>query len=132
MPKQLQDPDALHRNFEKIKALLQEYAPPLVSRGVKTDKPQYHLWSFRNIVVAGRSKKEVYFAGAIIQKGYVGFYYMPVYTHAAIRKQIPPELLKLLKGKSCFYIRGLSPLLERQVRKVLKVGFRQYRKQGWV
>ena len=132
MPKSsTRDPETL-RSFEKIKKLLQEYAPPLVSRGVKTDKPQYHLWSFRSVLVAGRTKKEVYFAGAVIQKDYVGFYYMPIYTHAAIRQQIPAELLKSLKGKSCFYIRDLSPILERQIRKILKVGFCEYQKQGWI
>ena len=118
--------------FRKLKALLQEYSPPLVSRGVKTDKTQYHLWSFRPAVVAGRKKKEFYFAGAIIQKNYVGFYYMPVYTHADVRKLLPPELLALLKGKSCFYIRELSPKLGRQIRGALKLGFRRYKQSGWI
>lgn len=83
-------------------------------------------------MVAGRKKKEFYFAGAIIQKDYVGFYYMPVYTHADVRKLFPPELLALLKGKSCFYIRELSPKLERQIRRALKLGFRRYKQNGWI
>jgi hypothetical protein len=31
------------------------------------------------VEVLGRKKDELWFASALIQKGYVGFYYMPVY-----------------------------------------------------
>jgi hypothetical protein len=126
------NPAALQLIFKKLKMLLQAYSPPLVARGVRTDKPQYHLWSLRSVVVAGRRKKEFYFAGAIIQKAYVGFYYMPVYTNDEVRKLFAPELLALLKGKSCFYIRELSPRLERQIRKALRIGFRKCKQNGWI
>ncbi len=43
-----------------------------------------------------------------------------------------PELLKLLKGKSCFYIRDLSPEIVSQVEEALEIGFNLYKKWGWV
>jgi len=40
------------------------------------------VWFVKDLVIAGRKCKEVFFAGLIIQKSYVGFYFMPVYTDA--------------------------------------------------
>jgi len=118
--------------FRQLRTLLRAYSPPLVERGVNTTKPQYHLWSVKNIEIAGRKRKEVYFAGVIIQKGYVGFYYMPAYADGGIKKVFAPELLRLLKGKSCFHIKELSPMLVRQIQQALRLGFRQYKSRGWV
>jgi hypothetical protein len=62
--------------FESLKDLLSPYAPPLVPK--MDDASHYDLWSIKDLVIEGRKRKEVYFAGLIIQKGYVGFYFMPV------------------------------------------------------
>ena len=118
--------------FNELRALLARYSPPLTSRDVKADKPQYHLWSIKDVVIAGRKKKEVYFAGAILQKGYVGFYYMPTYAEPEIKKVFPRELIKLLKGMSCFHIKELPPQLKKQIRAALKVGFQLYKEHRWV
>jgi len=133
LPKSFQSrQDALPSIFRELKALLQPYCPPLVERGVTTAKLQYHLWSIKDIEIAGRNRKAVYFAGIIIQKGYVGFYYMPAYTNAELKKFFPPELLRLLKGKSCFHIKELSLKLLRQIRQALRLGFRQYNTRCWI
>jgi len=57
---------------------------------------------------------------------------MPIYTDTALKDVFEPELLKLLKGKSCFHIKELDTKLERQIRKALKLGFRLYKNRGWV
>ena len=118
--------------YEELCSLISHYSPPFVPREVKADKPQYHLWSIQDVVIAGRKKKEVYFAGAIVQKGYVGFYYMPVYAKPGIKKVFPPEILKLLKGMSCFHIQALTPQLKKHLRAALQVGFQLYQERGWV
>jgi len=46
------------------------------------DATHYDVWFVKDLVIAGRKCKEVFFAGLIIQKSYVGFYFMPVYTDA--------------------------------------------------
>jgi hypothetical protein len=33
-----------------------------------------------------------------IQKGYVGFYFMPIYVNPALRSKLAPSLKKLLKS----------------------------------
>ncbi len=116
--------------FDQLKPLLEEYRPPLAA---KTENERYFdLWSFKELVIAERKRKEVFFAGLIIQKAYVGFYFMPVYVDQEIKSLFPPELLRLLKGKSCFHIKKLTPELLGQVRGALKAGFQMYQERGWV
>ncbi|MBK6434216.1 MAG: DUF1801 domain-containing protein [Anaerolineae bacterium] len=116
--------------FESLKALLAAYAPPLVAK--MDDASHYDLWSVKDLVIEGRKRREVYFAGLIIQKGYVGFYYMPVYAQTELKDVFAPELLKLLKGKSCFYVKRLTPELLGQIEFALKIGYEAYQARGWV
>ena len=114
----------------EVTALLSKYVPPME---VRTDaKGGYHLWSNKDIVVDGRRRFEVYFAGVVPQKGYVGFYYMPVYTNPERKAMFEPELLALLKGKSCFHLRRWDPALKKQLRAALQSGYRLYKQRGWV
>ena len=122
--------DDLKAIFDAIRPLLQKYQPPLTP---KNDTERYFdLWSFKDLEIEGRKRKEVFFAGLIIQKSYVGFYFMPVYTNAEARALIPAELLRLLKGKSCFHIKSLTPGLLSQIEAALQEGYEIYRKRGWV
>lgn len=116
--------------FSSLKNLLAKYSPPLVA---KVDAEQrYDLWSEKDLIIEGRKRREVFFASLIIQKNYVGFYFMPVYTAPEMKALFPAELRKLLKGKSCFHIRQLDDTLQEQVRHVLQVGFDLYKSRGWV
>jgi len=74
----------------------------------------------------------VFFASIMIQSTYIGFYYMPIYTDVELKEVFKPELLKLLKGKSCFYIKDLSPEIISQIEKALEIGFKLYKKRGWI
>ncbi len=116
--------------FQSLKDLLSPYAPPLVPK--MDDASHYDLWSIKDLVIGGRKRKEVYFAGLIIQKGYVGFYFMPVYADTDLKAVFAPELLKLLKGKSCFHIKKLDPTLLDQIKSALQIGFEVYQARGWV
>jgi hypothetical protein len=119
--------------FDSLKAILSQYSPPLVERaGGTKNKRNYHLWSEREVEIAGRKRKEIYFAGLIIQRGYVGFYYMPIYTDEKLENVFEPELLKTLHGKSCFYIRKLDGQTLSQIKSALKTGFDLYKKRGWI
>jgi hypothetical protein len=64
--------------FDEIKKLLLPYVKcPIRLHG--GDKGKIILVSEKEIEVQGRRENEVWFASALIQKGYVGFYYMPIY-----------------------------------------------------
>jgi hypothetical protein len=116
--------------FAALKAMMQAYQPPFT---VKVDEPtRYELWSNKAVEIDGRKRKEVFFAALIIQKAYVGFYYMPVYAETELKKIFKPELLKLLKGKSCFHVKKLDAALEGQIREALEIGRKLYQDRGWV
>ncbi len=121
--------DELHLIFASIKTLMQAYTPALSPK--MDDNSHYDLWSIKDLIIDGRKRKEVYFAGLIIQKSYVGFYYMPIYVHTELRTAFEPELLKLLKGKSCFHIKANDPVLLEQIRTALQIGFKIYQQNGW-
>ena len=125
--------DDLDRIFDRLEAVLAEYSPPFTVRAAEVPtKRNYHLWSEKPVVIDGRKKKEVFFAGLIAQKGYVGFYYMPVYAEPEVKRIFRPELLRLLKGKSCFHVRKLDDELETQIEAALDAGYELYRDRGWV
>jgi len=116
--------------YKKLKKLLKKYENPLQPK-IDLDS-KYDLWSFKDIEISGRKRKEVYFAGLIIQSSYVGFYFMPIYTDTKLKEVFKPELLKLLKGKSCFHVKSLNPELEVQIADALEIGFQLYKKRGWI
>ena len=120
--------------FDTLKPLLQAYQPPLTAQ-VDTST-RYELWSVtppaEPLVVEGRKRSQVFFASLIIQKSYVGFYFMPVYVEDELKTIFQPELLRLLKGKSCFHIKKLDAALLGQIEAALKIGFELYQHRGWI
>jgi hypothetical protein len=116
--------------YRGLKIILKRYEGPFQPK-VDGDS-SYDLWSFKDLVIAGRKRKEVFFASIVIRKTYVGFYYMPIYIDVGLKDVFKPELMKLLKGKSCFYIRDLSPDIASQIEEALKIGYELYKERGWV
>ena len=126
-------PEDLDLIYDRLRPLLAQHAPPFAERsGGIPGKRDYQLWSERDVVIEGRPRTEVYFAGLIVQKSYVGFYFMPVYTEPERKGLFAPGLLKLLKGKSCFHVRRLDDELLDQVGAALAEGRRLYEARGWV
>lgn len=120
----------LSKIFEAVRSLLLPYSKVLEVR-VDTNT-RYELWSNKQVEIAGRKKKAVFFASVIIQKDYVGFYFMPVYTDTDIMNIFPQDLLKLLKGKSCFHIKDQNKVILKQIETALKMGFKLYKQRGWL
>ena len=122
--------DELITIYGQLKAILKKYEDPLKPKFDLDSK--YDLWSFKEIEIDGRKRKEVFFASIIIQSTYVGFYYMPIYTDTDLKEVFKPELLKLLKGKSCFHIKKLDSNLREQIEEALEIGYQLYKKRGWI
>ena len=126
-------PEDIDAIFDRLRPLLAEHVPPFVEReGGVRGKRDYQLWSEKEVVIDGRPRSEVYFAGLIVQKSYVGFYYMPVYAEPEREDLFAPELLRLLKGKSCFYVKRLDDALLGQIREALAAGRHLYAERGWI
>jgi len=122
--------DELVLIFSRLKAILKKYEDFLKPKFDLDSK--YDLWSFKEVEIDGRKRKEVPFASIIIQSNFVGLYYMPIYTDAELKDLLKPELLKLLKGKSCFHVRKLDSELEKQIEEVLEMGYQLYRRKDWI
>ena len=119
--------------YSEIESLLKLYGKKLIERtGTVKNKRDYHLWCGGPIEFMGRTYPEFCFASVIEQKGYVGLYLMAVYGNPAVKKQLSPALLKLLKGKSCFHVKQLTPELRGDISAALEVSYDGYRKLGWI
>lgn len=116
--------------FAEVKALLVPYAAHFE---VRNEGPgRYELYSTVNVRPKGKPRYEPMFAAVILQKSYVGFYYMPIYSDPdEARAFFGGDLLALLKGKSCFHLKRLTPVLREQVAAALARGLELYRERGW-
>jgi len=99
---------------------------------VRTDgKSKYELTGKKKFVIGKKEFDGMFFSSVIIQKNFVGFYYFPVYTHAHEFKDLPDNLKKCLKGKSCFHIKKPDKELFVSIKQLLKKGSEIYKKAGW-
>ena len=120
----------LMRTFKKLKKILEQYEGSLK---LKFDlKEKYELWTDKEVNIAGINKKELFFAGLTLQKNYVSFYFMPIYIEPELKEKLDPELLKLLKGKSCFHIKSIDQELENKINDALQKGYNLYQKNEFI
>jgi hypothetical protein len=99
---------------------------------VKTDKPgQYELYYGKEIELPGSKGPELCFASLLIQKGYVGFYFFPVYMNDPLKKELGAALLRTLKGKTCFHIKKGDPKILLEIKEALQKGYAYYTSNGW-
>ena len=136
-PKPIKYADKSAGQDEMIKIFndLHQMLTPYESGSVKKmggEGGQVSLISHKEVEIAGRKKSELWFAGLLIQKGYVGFYFMPVYVEPEKKRLLGAELLKTLKGKSCFHIKSADPVIYSQIEQALRLGYEEWRKNGWV
>ncbi|HET6932328.1 MAG TPA: hypothetical protein VFI45_18515 [Candidatus Acidoferrum sp.] len=128
--------ESLESIYERLSKLLARYAPPFRFQdfGVR-NKTSVQLVVPKPVAIPGAyggKPVDLQFAAAILQKGYVGFYLMCIYMNEPVKKKISPALLKLLKGKTCFYLKGLDASLEKDIEAALEEGAKYYRVREWV
>jgi hypothetical protein len=112
--------------FTRIRQLMLPYAKKMDARVDKDGV--YHLYIIKDIELAGRKFKECYFGGVLIQKTMVAFYFFPIYSHPKAL-EIPAEIQKNLKGKSCFNFKKINAAQEKAISVLLKQGFDLYKKE---
>ena len=116
-----------HEVFSALRTIMEKFTPPLT---VTNDNPtRYDMVSEKEVMQAGKKRNRVNFATLLIQKNYVTLYFYPVYTHPYKFKNMPGEIKKTLKGKSCFVFKELDAVLQKQVQQLMKQGFDLYKKE---
>lgn len=73
-----------------------------------------------------------YFASVIPKPKDARLYFFPIYTDAAAFHNIPPELRKCLKGKSCFHIKKVDDSLKAAITEMIERGVQIYQDKGLV
>ncbi|HEY0434436.1 MAG TPA: hypothetical protein VGC95_11215 [Chitinophagaceae bacterium] len=117
--------------FERIRDLMKPYSGGTMEES-GGDKGKFILVSKKPVEIFGRKRDELWFASSLVQKGYVGFYFMPVYMNAPLQKKLHPDLLKCLKGKACFHIRTNDEGLLSHIREALRAGYEDWKKREWI
>lgn len=116
--------------FEAIKKRLLPYEKgTLRIRG--GEGGQVLLVSEKKLVISGREKPELWFASALIQKGYVGFYFTPA-CEPQFLPLLHPDLRRCLKGKTCFHIKKADAQMLQHIEEALKAGYNSYKQRGWI
>ena len=128
--------DSLENVYQRLSRLLSQHAPPfrLQDLGVR-NKKSVQLVVPKPVAIPGAyggKPVDLQFAAAILQKGYVGFYLMCIYMNEPVKKKISPAVLKLLKGKTCFYLKSLDEPLQKDIEAALDASAKYYRERGWV
>lgn len=124
--------DKLLKTFNGLKRLFKKYESSLK---VKTNyQTKYELVFDKPVTTKSKKtgniikKDELYFSALVVQSNYVGFYFMPIYSHRSEFKDLSPEILKLLKGKSCFHIKEFNDLDIGELEELVERGFNIYQK----
>jgi len=128
--------DSLDSIYSEIEGILKRHAPPFLFKdlGVR-NKKSAHITVPKPVAVPGAYGGKPVFrplAAVILQKGYVGFYFMCVHGNDEVRKQLSPAFLKLLKGKSCFHVKKLDDGLRADIEAALQLGTKAYKDRGWL
>jgi hypothetical protein len=135
-PKKPATPDPLTAVFDSLEKLFRRHSPPFtLTSGKIRAKRDLHLTVPNAVIVPGAyggKPVAIDMASLILQKGYVGFYFMPIYLDPSLKKKISPALLSLLKGKSCFYFKKLDPSLLPAIEFALKEGRTLFQSRNWL
>lgn len=128
--------NSLESVYSGIEEILKRHAPPFLFKdlGVR-NKKSAHITVPRPVVVPGSyggKPVPVPLAAVILQKGYVGLYLMCVYMNKEAERKISPNLMNLLKGKSCFHVKKLDDGLRVDIEAALELGTKAYKERGWL
>jgi len=120
----------------EIEGILKRHAPPFLFKdlGVR-NKKSAHITVPKPVVVPGSyggKPVSVPLGAVILQKGYVGLYVMCIYGNPEAKKKLSPNLMKLLKGKSCFHVKKLDDGLRADIEVALEMGTKVYKERGWL
>jgi hypothetical protein len=128
--------DSLESVYFEIEAILKRHAPPFRFQdlGVRNKKIA-QITVPKPVVIPGAyggKPVPVAIAAVILQKGYVGLYLMCIDMNDEAKKKLSPNLMKLLKGKTCFHVKKLDDALRADIEAALELGTKAYKERGWL
>ena len=118
----------IKENQEKLIAILKEHLSVLKITADANDK-----FEVSGTIEAMQGKKKVngiYFSTVVPKPKDVRFYFFPTYTHKEQIGELPENLKKALKGKSCFHIKYMDEELEKNLKELVDKSVKLYQKDG--
>jgi hypothetical protein len=109
--------DGFAATFEALRAILEPHANRL---SVTVDKPGH--FELASPTMTDRVGRPLFCAAVQINKNYVSYHLMPVYTNAALRNRLSPALRKRMQGKACFNFTTVEPGQLKELAAVTKKG----------
>lgn len=112
----------------KLTALLNEHASVL-----KTTADTEEKFEVSGTIEAMQGKKKVegiYFSTVMPKPKDVRLYFFPTYSHKEQLGELPENLKKALKGKSCFHIKQMDDEMEQNLRTLIKRSVELYQEDG--
>jgi hypothetical protein len=107
--------------FDKLKPILQQFESKLIV--VHDTNDHYYL----DTPVILKNKRRCSFGAVEIGKNYVSFHLMPIYACPDLLKELSPELRKRMQGKACFNFSSVDEKLFKELDKITKKGFVQFK-----
>jgi len=114
-------PDNFQAVFERLKAILEPYAPNLLVR--VDDAANYSL----DTPYVEKFKKEVFFGAVQVKKNYVSFHLMLVYIFPDLLNGSSAALKKRMQGKSCFNFTSINEELMAELEDLTRRGVERFR-----
>jgi hypothetical protein len=109
--------DGFAETYAALRAILEPHAKRMT---VTVDEPgHYQLASPTMIDRVGRP---LFCASVQVNKNYVSYHLMPVYSNKALRDSLSASLKKRMQGKSCFNFTTVEPEQLKELAAVTKKG----------
>jgi len=114
----------MENTFEELKKIMGKYEKNLIK---VHDKPtNYYL----NTPPTEKKKKGEFFGAVQLKKNYVALHLMPVYDDPHLLDDISKELKAKMQGKSCFNFKTEDKELFKELSKLIKSSYEDYRSKG--
>jgi len=113
---------------EKLILILKEHLDVLK---VTSNTPNNFEVSGTIEAMQGKKKVDgIYFCTVIPKPKDVRFYFFPIYSHKEQLGELPDNLKKALKGKSCFHIKQMDDDFEKNLKQLVKKSIELYQADG--
>ena len=112
--------------FDRLAAIFAPYRSTLIA---KADEPGK---LYLETPPSTAYPSGLFFGAVKIEKRYVSFHLMPVYSHPSLLQGISPELQKRKQGKSCFNFTRQDDALLGALETLTAAGFARFQDDGTI
>jgi hypothetical protein len=114
--------DEFLKTFAALRAILEPHATQMI---VTSDEPGRYVLA--SPTMRDRIGRPLFCAAVQINKNYVSYHLMPVYTNKALRDRVSPSLKRRMQGKSCFNFTRVEPAQLKELKSITRSGIAAFK-----